>query len=280
MSLLVAGAAPWRRQWWWACFLGAKLRPAKKGCCYSTLGPQATVTASRAALMQLRAETGISLALCKAALESANYDLDMARGVLKGMIHSQAARVEAKNSQEGGPESLREGIAAVFDLDANQRVVFKLLCKSDFVARSPRFASLASEVFKAHSSPVATPAADQDAALQAAIGALMEPIRLEGLRRIQKAPSQLFGAYLHQRLSKSLAPIAALVVLDPGQCEARQAQDLADGLAKHVVASSPATLDELLTQPYLFSESGEELVATVQAKWGVRICDFSRLSIK
>lgn len=92
-----------------------------------------------ALLKQLRAETGVSFAECKKALEESGGDLEKAKEVLRQRGQKIA---ELKSVREAG-----QGIIEVY-LHPNRKigVMVDLRCESDFVARSQEFQQLAHEI--------------------------------------------------------------------------------------------------------------------------------------
>lgn len=90
-------------------------------------------------IKSLREETGISIAECKRALESANGDMNVARKAL-GSASSKSAAKKADRVLGAGVigEYVHTGrtMAALVELD----------CETDFVARNEEFVRLASEL--------------------------------------------------------------------------------------------------------------------------------------
>lgn len=86
-------------------------------------------------LKQLRDETGVSISLCKKALEEAGGDLKKAREIL---YKTGAERVTKKMS-----EITKEG--AIFSyIHHNKKIasMIELLCQTDFVARTQEYQEL------------------------------------------------------------------------------------------------------------------------------------------
>lgn len=90
-------------------------------------------------LKKLREKMGFSLLECKKALEKAGLDLEKAEILLK---EKMSAVADKKSGREA-----KEGIIANY-IHSNKKigVMVKLLCESDFVARSKDFQELAHEI--------------------------------------------------------------------------------------------------------------------------------------
>lgn len=88
---------------------------------------------------QLRRETGISIKECKRALEEAGGDVEKAREILKRTFGEISGKFTERETKEGIVECY---------VHAGKRlgVMIKLLCESDFVARSKEFQELAHEL--------------------------------------------------------------------------------------------------------------------------------------
>jgi elongation factor Ts len=88
---------------------------------------------------QLREKTGISIAECKKALESASGDMGKALEVLK---ERSLAIADKKSGAEVG-----EGIIEAY-IHGNAKIgaLLELNCQTDFVARSPEFKGLARDL--------------------------------------------------------------------------------------------------------------------------------------
>ena len=89
-------------------------------------------------IKQLREMTGVSVMLCKKALEEAGGDLAKAIDVLK---KSSGASVLKKAGRD-----LKSGVVGSYTHDGNIGAMVLLSCETDFVAKNPEFALLAREL--------------------------------------------------------------------------------------------------------------------------------------
>lgn len=90
-------------------------------------------------IKQLREETGISIKECKDALEKAQGDLEKAKEILKERFGEISKKLEKRETKEGIIEAY---------VHAGKKIgaMVKILCESDFVAKSPDFQKLAHEL--------------------------------------------------------------------------------------------------------------------------------------
>ena len=90
-------------------------------------------------IKQLRAETAVSMAECKKALEQSNGDIAKAKEALRKMGEQLA---DKKQSREAG-----EGIIECY-IHTNKKigVLLDIRCETDFVARSDEFQKLAHDL--------------------------------------------------------------------------------------------------------------------------------------
>jgi len=88
---------------------------------------------------QLREETGVSVTECKKALEKAGSDFDNAKEILRKWGRELARKKSSREARVGIVESY---------IHPNKRVgtMVKLLCETDFVAKSDDFKNLAHEL--------------------------------------------------------------------------------------------------------------------------------------
>jgi len=88
-------------------------------------------------LQQLRAETGLSLASCKSALDRSNYDLEKAKNLL---------RAEGQKSIASGV-IVGEGVIGSYVHHNKQlAAIIELNCQTDFSSRNPEFLELANKL--------------------------------------------------------------------------------------------------------------------------------------
>ncbi len=88
---------------------------------------------------KLRQETGISIAECKKALEKAKGDIEKAKEILKETFGEISKKLQKRETKEGIVEAY---------VHSGKKIgaMVKLLCESDFVAKSPDFQKLAHEL--------------------------------------------------------------------------------------------------------------------------------------
>ncbi len=91
-------------------------------------------------LKSLRDKTGVSLTVCKAALEEANGDEEKAIEIMRKK--GQAKAVSRADRETG------EGAVAVCAEGASKVAIITLNCETDFVAKSPEFVSAAEDLAK------------------------------------------------------------------------------------------------------------------------------------
>lgn len=90
-------------------------------------------------IKQLRQETGVSISECKKALEKAGSDFDKAKEILRKWGRELAGKKSARETKIGIVESY-------IHPDKRIGTMVKLLCETDFVAKSDDFKELAHEL--------------------------------------------------------------------------------------------------------------------------------------
>lgn len=90
-------------------------------------------------LKQLRAETNVSYAVCKKALDEAKGDLDKARDILKAKGAEVAQKKADRDTNEGNVFSY---------IHHNKKVgaLITLLCETDFVAKNDGFQQAGNDI--------------------------------------------------------------------------------------------------------------------------------------
>jgi elongation factor Ts len=90
-------------------------------------------------LKQLRAETGVSYAMCQNALKDADGDMDKAREILR----AKGAEVAAKKADR----EMKEGNVFTY-IHHNKKIgaLVTLLCETDFVAKNDGFQVLGNDI--------------------------------------------------------------------------------------------------------------------------------------
>jgi len=90
-------------------------------------------------IKQLRQQTGVSLSLCKKALEEANGETDKAKELLRKWGQDLAGKRGGKDTSEGV-------VASYIHANKKIGVLVDLRCETDFVARNKDFQDLAHEI--------------------------------------------------------------------------------------------------------------------------------------
>jgi len=174
-------------------------------------------------ISQLRDKTGAGLGDCRAALEEAGGDLDLAIEIMRKKGEVKAAKKADR--------ATKEGIIAVAG-DAGKLAVVALACETDFVCRTDAFRDAANE-FPARllaASSVEEFKKDADAYIQSELTMKIgENMQIAGAG-IYSGP--VIGKYIH-----STRKIAGIVVLSGGS------QETADDIAMQIAAMKPKYLD-------------------------------------
>jgi elongation factor Ts len=90
-------------------------------------------------IKKLREETEISIKECKDALIEAEGDLEKAKEILRQKYGEMAKKLEKRETSEGT-------IAVYLHNTRKIGAMVKILCETDFVAKSPEFQKLAQEI--------------------------------------------------------------------------------------------------------------------------------------
>ena len=173
-----------------------------------------------AAVSSLRARTGVSILLCKKALEEANGDEDKAIDVLRLQGEAQVVKRAAKDQKEGGIFLAQEG---------GKAALVVLHCETDFVSRNDDFRAfgqqLADYMF-ANGEDALKKHADE--VLPSFIQKLGENISIGEVNMVE---SSTLGCYVHTNRK-----IAVIIGLEGGD------EALAKDVAMHAAAMNPAHL--------------------------------------
>ena len=194
-------------------------------------------------VMALRARTDAGVMDCKKALTDADGDMDKAADLLRERGIAKAAKKASRIAAEG--------IVSAY-VDGNVGVLLELNCESDFVAKNPQFAEIATTVAKVI---VACDPADVDALLACEVpgeGAVEEYLKSKiavigekiAVRRFTKYVSGGFLAtYIH--LGGKLG-----VMLDLAGEKTEVAAEVAHELTLQVAFTKPAyiTKDQVSTE--------------------------------
>ena len=194
-------------------------------------------------VMALRARTDAGVMDCKKALTDADGDMDKAADLLRERGIAKAAKKASRIAAEG--------IVSAY-VDGNVGVLLELNCESDFVAKNPQFAEIATTIAKVI---VACDPADVDALLACEVpgeGAVEEYLKSKiavigekiAVRRFTKYVSEGFLAtYIH--LGGKLG-----VMLDLAGEKTEEAAEVAHELTLQVAFTKPAyiTKDQVSTE--------------------------------
>lgn len=182
-------------------------------------------------IKELRSRTNAGMMACKSALEKANGSMQEAIANLR-----KSGEVKLAKKQD---RATKEGVIAICG-----KVIVKILCETDFVARNKNFIDYAKKIASL---------ADQDGITKARkyfddkkaekIQSIGENIILEEIEKVEEG--KVIDGYVH-----SNNKLGALVVLDGGTSE--QARDI----AMHIVAMDPPVINpENIPQSELDSET-------------------------
>ena len=184
-------------------------------------------------VMALRARTDAGVMDCKKALTDADGDMEKAADLLRERGIAKAAKKASRIAAEG--------IVSAY-VDGNVGVLLELNCESDFVAKNPQFAEIATTIAKVI---VACDPADVDALLACEVpgeGAVEEYLKSKiavigekiAVRRFTKYVSEGFLAtYIH--LGGKLG-----VMLDVAGEKTEEAAEVAHELTLQVAFTKPA----------------------------------------
>jgi elongation factor Ts len=90
-------------------------------------------------IKKLREETQVSIKECKVALTEAQGDLEKAKEILRKKYGELAKKLEKRETKEGT-------VAVYLHNTKKIGAMVKILCETDFVAKSPDFQKLAQEI--------------------------------------------------------------------------------------------------------------------------------------
>ena len=172
---------------------------------------------SAKAVASLRARTGVSILLCKKALEEAGGDEEKAIEILRKSGAAQAAKKAGREQREGLVFTESKG---------NKAAMLVLLCETDFVARDNAFQDLGkalAQTLLEKGEAAAKALADEK--VPEAIQKLGENISVGEMHIVESANT---GVYLH-----SNAKIGVIIGMNGGSVET------ARDLAMHAAAMNP-----------------------------------------
>ncbi|PJF17933.1 hypothetical protein PSACC_02227, partial [Paramicrosporidium saccamoebae] len=224
-------------------------------------------------LSVLREETGLSLQLCRQALQASGNDLEAARIQLSKLAGSKADKKLASGS------ALQEGSIGMYEGEAGAVVLVKLLCTTDFVARGAHFSDLASKIMQAVYSDSERIHDRITDLIREKVGVLQENIVCNDFILCKPDSGNITGSYLHNKTINGLGTIGAVIEMAGIESGKQPCQSLANKVARHVAGMGPSSMDNLLSQQYLFAPDGSTVhdYLTSQA---CRIVRYYRMSIK
>eukprot|EP01134_Creolimax_fragrantissima_P001115 CFRG1115T1 len=216
------------------------------------------VKVSTKLLSKLRKETELSMSKCKEALLASSNDYDNALHWLQERLQADGAAKSAK--LEG--RTAAEGLVGIAVSDGGETgVMVEINCETDFVSKNTSFRDLvttaASRLALTQADPLgALKMSDGDSLQQhidTLVGKLGEKINpRRSTQMMRPAGGGIVAGYVHGS-KDNLGKIAALVSLSTPNTESDTVKQLARQIASHVVGMSPQTMDELLSQAFLFN---------------------------
>merc|ERR1711991_377491 len=213
---------------------------------------------------QLRSETKAGVMLCRDSLVEANNDIEKAREILRSKgVKTREGKVAAE-----GVVEMSSGPGYGFAVE--------ICCETDFVARGSSVASLANKCSQIGVEAVQGGKEDLYELVKEGTKDLIEDaMRVTGERvEVRNVwgyhkPGSFVSGYLHA--PSGLAKIVGMVALE------KEHEQLAKKLAVQITAMKPATMEELLNQPFGAWNSTTETVEQVLKKEKINLEAFGRL---
>ncbi len=252
-------------------------------------------------LSQLRRETQGSMQACRQALAESDNNIAKARVRLAALLQGKGlvklAQV-AGASEVDQAERLNEGLVSSFSDESGTKLcAFKIACRTDFASRSDIFAKLAADIGRGFlSNDPDCPSASIDMPqINQAVAILQEPIVLSDVHvwhRLHR--SHPIGTYLHNKSNSNGGTIWSFVRMVPSSTAGSESGDqslsggtqvrsFVENLARHIAGMAPGTLEELLGQEFMFSDSQQtvgQAIASSRPLANFSIAEFARISIK
>jgi elongation factor Ts len=172
----------------------------------------------------LRDATGAGMMDAKRALVATDGDFDAAAIYLRERGLGKAAERGDRDNSEGA-------VAVAIDPAANVAALVQLKCETDFVAKSPQFVSLVSELAEVLASSGPDGVEAKKGAVDDARIALKEHIELGRMVRFEAAEGNVLAEYLHRQSDRGKNGV--LVELSGGTAE------LAHDIAVHIAFGKP-----------------------------------------
>jgi len=170
-------------------------------------------------IKQLRESTGVSMMVCKKALEETSGDLDQAIDLLRKKGETKAADRSERSTLQG---------AVVIKSKKGKSAMIQLLCETDFVAKGDDFLALGELLVDKLLNGEISPDNKDIPELKEAVLKLGENIQVGDMKLIE---GENLGDYVHTNRK-----IGVLVSLSGGNLE------LAKNIAMHVAATNPSVL--------------------------------------
>ncbi len=169
---------------------------------------------------ELRQRTGVSMMVCKKALEEAGGDEEKAIEILRKAGAAKAAKKADRETSEG---------VVITKVAGDKAAIVKLTCETDFVAKNEEFQKIANDAADAALEGGATAALESSAEpIKELFGKLGENMNIE----VEVVEGAGVGEYVH-----SNGKIGVLVAL--GTADAEKATDV----AMHVAAMGPKVIN-------------------------------------
>ncbi len=179
--------------------------------------------ASARDVQRLRQASGAGMLDARRALEENDGDFDASmRWLREKGLASSARRADRENDQ---------GAVAVSATDEAGAIV-ELKCETDFVAKSPDFVNLVSELAQLVAAKGEQAARDSQGDIDDLRISLKENVALGKVVRFERAPGAVLGTYLHVQAERGVN--AVLVELSGGD------DSLAHHIAVHVAFARPS----------------------------------------
>jgi len=212
----------------------------------STLHVRHFAKVSMSAIKDLRAKTGTGISDCKAALDEAGGDLDVAYEVLRKKGLASAAKKAGRTAAEGL-------VVVTRSADLRTGFVIEVNSETDFVSRNEAFVNMVQSIAEcAVSQDVSSTEelrsaqlgdARVDDTVTAMVAKMGENITLRRMERIT-VDEGVIGMYVHNKFAEGVGRLGVLVALQAEGISALDEVDsLAGRLAMHVAAASPRYLD-------------------------------------
>lgn len=181
---------------------------------------------------ELRKKTGVSMMVCKKALEEAEGNEEQAIDILRKKGEAKAIDKSDRETKEGGVAIAKSG---------NKAVLVKVACETDFVAKNADFIALSQKIADiVLEKGIHEASTETDKIITESVAKLGENMSVS---EVQEIEGEVLGSYIH-----SNRKLGTLVALDSGD-EAK-----AIDVAMHATAMDPQVInpedisDEMVTK--------------------------------